>query len=188
MMSGPFGSCKNEPLSPTSESLLDQFRSIGDTETNFSNRERIIRWKVALRLFVDHPILGVQPDRFGQRFKFKLESMEEVEQISYWYGWYGGAHSEYLTRLAERGLPATLLFMGYFVWVLLVLFRLIRYEVLGRVWGACIAFALGTWLVHGFFNDLSTEIVVWMPIMLIAGYIIQMKLDKWPVAQREASE
>ncbi len=157
-----------EPL--RNDSWTRQLRSVVDTEHNFSNRERITRWKIAFRLFADSPILGIQPGRYEKRFKFKLENMEEVEQISYWYGWNGGAHSEYLTRLAERGLPATLMFIGYFTWTFVVLFRLIKYGVLERKYGAFIAFALATWMVHGLFNDLSTEIVIWMSLMLISGY------------------
>ena len=134
-----------------------------------------MRWRVAWRLCLDHPFIGVQPARYSRRFKYKLQSMEEVEQISYWFGWDGGAHPEYMTRLAERGFLATFLFVGYFIWVLLILFRLVNKQKLGRVWSACLAFALGTWLVHGFFNDLSTVTVVWLPLILIAGYILQLK-------------
>lgn len=167
---------------------VSQLESILDTRTNFSNRERILRWKVALRLFQSHPIWGVQQGQYPRKFKFELEDMGEVAQISYWNGWSGGAHSEYLTRLAERGLPGTLLFLSYLIVVMVVLFRLIKNDILGRVWGGCLAFALGTWMTHGIFNDLSTSSSVWIPLMLIIGYILQMKPDAWPKKESEPLE
>ncbi len=177
------GSFNAEPVEETSthetgSGHMDQLWSIIDTRENFSNRERIMRWKLAYRLFIDHPLLGVQPRRFQKRFKYKLEDRGEVSLISYWDGWRGGAHSEYMTRMAERGILGTLPFLAYWFMILFTLYRLIQKERLGRIWGACLAFALGTWLTHGIFNDLSTLNAVWIAVMVIAAYIMQMKPEK----------
>ena len=153
--------------------------SIVDTKTNFSNLERIMRWKIALRLFQDRPWLGQQPRRFAKRFKYKLNSMAEVEAISYWYGWEGAAHSEYLTRLAERGVIGVIPFLLYFGYLFWILYKLIRYKRLGRLWGSLIAFSLGTWVVHGIFNDLTASDAIYIPLMMMAGYIVQMKPETW---------
>lgn len=154
------------------DSHFDALMSISDTEHNFSNQERLLRWKLAWRLSLKDPLLGVQPGRYEGRFKYALEDMLEVESISYWYGWMGGAHSEYMTRLAERGWPGVLAFIGYFGFVFYALYRSVKQNWLDRRWAGAIAFALGTWVVHGVFNDLTTANSIWIALLVITGYVL----------------
>jgi|GEM_PF-4009132 len=150
----------------------DALLSISDTQNNFSNQERLLRWKLAWRLSLKHPLLGVQPGRYERRFKFELENKMEVERISYWYGWLGSAHSEYLTRLAERGWPGALSFIGYFGLVFFLLYRSVQQNWLDRWWAGAIGFALGSWAVHGVFNDLSSANPIWIALLIISGYVL----------------
>ena len=152
--------------------LIGQLRSISDVEANFSNRERIMRWRAAWRMAWASPFWGYGPGQFSPTFKFFLKEESEVEQISYWHGWRGQAHSEWFTRLAERGWVAALAFLGFWSYVLWTLGRLVRRRVYSRKWGLLLGASLGSWLVHGCFNDLSNEIPISMGIYWIASIIL----------------
>lgn len=93
--------------------------SAGDLQADFSNRERLMRWTCAGRMGQEKIVWGHGPGSFAPKFKHYLKSDEEVRQISYWFGWTGGAHSVWLTSLAETGAVGLILLLGLlggFVW------------------------------------------------------------------------
>lgn len=149
------------------ENGWEQLLSIADTESNFSNRERLMRWKAAWRMGMDNPGFGVGPGNYIREFKYYLKTTEEVEQISYWEGWNGYGHSEYLTRFAERGFLGGLTFLALLGWLIYRAFARVRNEEVTRIWGAVSLAALGTWMVHGLFNDLSLDHRVLLLVFLL---------------------
>jgi O-antigen ligase len=146
---------------------LIRLQSIADTQ-EFSNRERLVRWRCAWRMALEKPILGHGPGRFAPLFKNYLRDRTEIEQIAYWFGWKFGAHSDSLNALAETGFPGFLLFwgmLGSWTWVAM------RHQLGAPTFSGmrrAIGAALLTWLVHGFFNDLLTNpcILVWVMMLL----------------------
>jgi O-antigen ligase len=93
--------------------------SAGDLQADFSNRERLMRWTTAWRMGLDRPIAGHGPGNFAPKFKHYLKTDAEVRQISYWFGWTGGAHSVWFTAFAETGAVGLLLLLGLlgaFLW------------------------------------------------------------------------
>jgi O-antigen ligase len=142
---------------------IGQLKSIGELNHDFSNRERLMRWECAWRMAVKKPLFGEGPGRYPLIFKDYLKGPEEVNQISYWFGWRFGAHSDSLTTLAEMG------FLGFFAFVGVLIFT--GFHAIAQVFRTRMGFSgataallgLLTWVVHGCFNDLlsSSFLVVW---------------------------
>lgn len=86
--------------------------SAGDLQSDFSNRERLMRWKCAWRMGNHQIGWGHGPGNFAPKFKHYLKTDTEVRQISYWFGWTGGAHSVWMTSFAETGILGLVLLIG----------------------------------------------------------------------------
>lgn len=127
--------------------------STTDVQTDFSNRERLMRWRCAWRMVQDDPFAGRGPGTFAPDFKHYLYNAGEVQQISYWFGWEGGGHSIWLTALAETGwigLGLLLVWVGSLLGGLWQDLKLQEHR-----WQAALAvLAIGSWAIHGVFNDL----------------------------------
>ncbi|MEM0997240.1 MAG: O-antigen ligase family protein [Bacteroidota bacterium] len=138
--------------------------STADTQTDFSNRERLMRWTCAGRMWRAHPITGNGPGTFAPDFKQYLRDESEIKRISYWFGWKGGAHSVGLTALAETGLPGPLGLMALMLVALGGHAYIFRKKFLAEtppsrqkekyVISLLAVIALSTWIVHGLFDDL----------------------------------
>jgi len=167
-------------LTPTvpPASHLGRLESIGDTQKDFSNRERLMRWTCAWRMALDRPITGFGPARFAPTFKFYLQDWEEVERIAYWNGWRFGAHSDVLTQLAEAGFVGA----GLFVLMIAGLGRacLRRYfqESAYRLQRMGLLLGLVTWLVHGAFNDLLDSNFILITIFFYFGLLLPPTQEK----------
>ncbi len=111
---------------PNNPNLLHELGSVSDfSSTNESNAERKNRWVVCLKLYRQHPVLGIGPGTFPDRYLDFVRSSPD-------YGRYFttfrrmNAHNLYLSWLAESGtlgFLSGLLLLGYLVvgqlrWVL----------------------------------------------------------------------
>lgn len=78
-----------------------------------SNQDRIIMWKVALRVLEDHPVAGVGiahirtvwPDYFHQEWKEHFPHRQEI---------WSDVHSLYLQQAGERGWPGLIVLLALF--------------------------------------------------------------------------
>lgn len=133
--------------------LSNQIQSVTNVSNDASNLERLNRWKCALRMFVDKPIVG-----FGLgTYQFKYGSYQKIEELTYistFKGDKGNAHSEYLGILSEAGLPGLVLFLALIFKIYSTAFRLFynyenqknKYLVLALI------LALNSFFFHGIFN------------------------------------
>ncbi|MDZ7848941.1 MAG: O-antigen ligase family protein [Owenweeksia sp.] len=96
---------KNEQVS--SDNLTEHVESISNISTDASNLERVNRWKSALRMFAEKPILGHGPGTYMFLYA-PYQKPHEKTIISTNAGDMGNAHSEYIGPLAESGLPGML--------------------------------------------------------------------------------
>ncbi len=92
---------KNDHVS--SDNLTEHLESISNISTDISNLERINRWKSALRMFSEKPILGFGPGTYMFLYA-PYQKPHEKTIISTNAGDIGNAHSEYIGSLAESGL------------------------------------------------------------------------------------
>ena len=176
------------------ESLL----SITNTTTDASNRERLNRWRCALRMFKADPWLGTGPGTF----QFLYVAHQRPEEMTYlsvrepgapsrikrsWsltpdtfirsnpqtlYDSGGTAHSEYFLALAESGL------MGFGAWCALlgcVLWRALRtwwgpMPFQARIIDLTVGVAIAAYAVHAMFNKYLDDAKVAFPFwMMIAA-------------------
>jgi O-antigen ligase len=84
------------------ESYSDRASSISSYETDASMRGRIDEWGTALRVFRDHPILGVGPENLVIARPFYV-----LDGSSY-----RTTHNSFLQLLAACGAPGLLLFLS----------------------------------------------------------------------------
>lgn len=161
--------------SPQSNSSLSKLESITDTQQNFSNRERIMRWEIAIRMAKKHPLFGIGPGNYPKQFKFELRNQDEVERIAYWNGWKLGAHSDTLNILAESGPIGLLLFLL----LLFISFRKINWRIenskLKSYQNLFLLLAICTFLIHSLVNDLFSSPFLLLLFFFGIGQVWRMK-------------
>jgi putative inorganic carbon (HCO3(-)) transporter len=138
----------------SSGELPQHLRSISNITTDASNMERINRWKSAIRMFRERPLLGWGPGTYQFGYA-PFQRADEKTIISTIYGEGGNAHSEYLGSLAESGIPGVML---YITLLILVFFKGIKAYYYGENrWLRMVILAmlagLITYVVHGALNN-----------------------------------
>ncbi|MBT3207936.1 MAG: O-antigen ligase family protein [Bacteroidetes bacterium] len=94
----------------SSEDIEEHIKSMSNIATDASNLERINRWKCALRMFAEKPILGWGPGTYMFNYA-PFQFSYEKTFISTNAGDMGNAHSEYIGPLAESGIFGSLSFL-----------------------------------------------------------------------------
>ncbi len=180
---GYFGFRVTRPSgAPTTRDAFGQLKSIGELNNDFSNRERLMRWECAWRMAKRKPLFGEGPGRYPQVFKNYLRSADEVDRISWWFGWRFGAHSDSLNLLGETGFVGFFAFVGMLLAVIAIaLGRILKINPglappypAGFSIDAGVMLGFFSWVVHGCFNDLlsSSFLIVWAFWMI--GQILTM--------------
>jgi len=126
----------------SSDDLNEHVASVTNVSTDASNLERINRWKCAIRMFQERPLLGHGPGTY-------------MFLYAPYQGNRGNAHSEYLGPLAESGILGLATFLGLIISVVVVSTK--TYQRIGepRVKGMLRLAFLGliTYYLHGFLNN-----------------------------------
>lgn len=94
----------------SSSKLTEHIQSMSNISTDASNKERLLRWNCALRMFNERPITGWGPGTYAFVYA-PFQRSYEMTIISTNFGDVGNAHSEYLGALSEQGLPGLLFFI-----------------------------------------------------------------------------
>lgn len=165
---------ENKEISHSNDISM-HFKSISNVNTDASNKERINRWKCALRMFADKPVTGFGPGTY-QFFYGQYQQREDLTRISTFNGNKGHAHSEYLNYLSETGLAGCLIFIGLIVCVCVKSIQLIRNKDRELSATALYLFAgLVTFFIHAFFNGFLEFDKMAMPVF--ASYAAILSLD-----------
>ncbi|MGQ9919082.1 MAG: O-antigen ligase family protein [Bryobacteraceae bacterium] len=88
-----------------------------------SNLHRIYSWRTGLEMIRSHPWFGVGPERVGARFREFIPADLPPEPPP---GYYAHLHNIYLHWAAERGVPAALAAVMFFLWQLALAWRRAR--------------------------------------------------------------
>lgn len=145
---------KNQAASKSS-TLSEQISSIGNITTDVSNLERINRYSCAWRMFLDRPLTGFGVGTYQTAY-LSYQRPAEMTRISVTHagphppGRGGGAHSEYLQVLSERGLLGALTWLGL---ILAVLYTCLLPSNTNHIATYLLLFSLCTFFIHGFFNN-----------------------------------
>jgi putative inorganic carbon (hco3(-)) transporter len=137
-------------------------KSAGNVTTDDSNVERLNRWYAGIQMFKERPLTGFGPGTYQFAYipyqKKELKNRLTVKnpyRIPENSG--GTAHSEYILALSEMGFfgfTALVLFLGRWVWLVLVKTRFhpVRNKMI------IVFAAMSTYLFHAFFNNfLNTD-------------------------------
>lgn len=94
------------PLSPAADALLGL-----DLLRDVSVLERLNRWNAGLRMAAERPVTGFGPNGFERAYG-PYQNVFETTRDSSFRGDRGDAHSEYLSALAEQGVPGLALLLA----------------------------------------------------------------------------
>lgn len=138
----------------SSADFSEHARSISNISSDASNLERINRWRSAIRMFEERPVLGWGPGTY-QFVYAPFQRSEDYTIITTHFGDLGNAHSEYLGPLSESGLPGMILFLSLALAALATGVRLYKkadnHDV--RMISLGITLGLITYFTHGFLNN-----------------------------------
>jgi len=109
-------------LTPVRARLLDRVRQLTDLSAATS-RTRVELWSAGLRMFTDHPVLGVGLDAFVAAFPpYRTATLTEIE----WGGTPAKAHNDAIQILATQGLLGGLAALTLVVLCALAMWRIAR--------------------------------------------------------------
>jgi len=161
----------------SSSNLVEHVQSIANITTDASNLERINRWKSAIRMFSERPVLGWGPGTY-QFLYAPFQNSQERTIISTNAGDRGNAHSEYIGPLSESGFPGMLSFIAVVVLIiytgLKVWQRAADKDI--RLMSLLIVLGLFTYLVHGFLNNFLDSDKASVPFWGFAAVLVSFDL------------
>ena len=161
--------------------LYEHIFSLTNITTDLSNAERVNRWKCAIRMFRDKPILGFGPGTYQFKY-FQYQKKEEMTPVSILepikpgattYSWSpangitlggnasayqgngGSAHSEYFMALSETGIFSLIIFIGLMLMALKTGMKIFSKhpDKTVKIIALFALLGLTTYFVHGLFNN-----------------------------------
>jgi len=96
---------------PEKDRVMSIFKGRGNTDSN-GHREALF-W-TGLAMIEAHPIVGVGPEQVERNFE--RYAPEDIPRPFPRAWWYGHLHNIYVQYSADRGVPAMLAIIGFFVW------------------------------------------------------------------------
>jgi len=114
-----------------------------------SNLHRIYTWRTGVEMIRRHPWFGLGPERIGAHFREHIPANLPPDPPP---GYYAHLHNIYLQWAAERGVPAALAAVLFFLWHLASAWRRARSQA-GLAWvhHAAVALLIAV-LITGFFE------------------------------------
>lgn len=158
----------------SSGDFSEHLHSISNITSDASNLERINRWRSALRMFDERPVLGWGPGTY-QFVYAPFQRSEDYTIITTHFGDLGNAHSEYLGPLAESGLPGMLLFTILALTVVATGVRLFKKAASREMRLIALGVTLGmiSYLTHGLLNNfLDTDkasVLFWSMLAMLTA-------------------
>jgi putative inorganic carbon (hco3(-)) transporter len=161
----------------SSANFQEHIRSMTNISSDASNLERINRWKAALAMHREKPLLGWGPGTYMFRYApFQYSYDRTIISTNFADG--GDAHSEYLGPLSETGLPGMLSFMLVAAIALYTGFRLpgVLKRRKDRILVTGVLLGLVTYLVHGVLNNFLHSDKAAVPFWGFAAILVAMDL------------
>lgn len=161
----------------SSTNFEDHLKSITNISSDASNLERINRWQSAIRMFRDHPVMGIGPGTY-QFLYAPYQLSKEKTIISTNAGDRGNAHSEYIGPLTESGVLGMLSFLAIVICVLYTAMRVYRRSTDLKVKTFSLVLMLGlvTYYVHGTLNNFLDSDKASVPFWGFTAIIVTLDL------------
>jgi len=154
-------------------------KSVSNIETDASNRERINRWKCALRMSADKPVFGFGPGTY-QFFYGAYQVRQDLTRISTFTGNKGHAHSEYLNYLSETGWPGLFIFLSSIVSSFVCALRLRKKANPESRLVIAILACLLTYFIHAFFNGFLEFDKIAFLVLICLAMLTSLDVNKKP--------
>ena len=153
--------------------------SITDLGRNPSNIERLYIWKTARDIIIDHPVSGIG---FRQwRWRFSDYSGKYARSWEFTEAAFHHAHNLYLTVAAETGIVGLFLYMVFWAYLLMAIWRCTRSSPGGSFYNALalgVFFGLVNFLIGGLFEDNLGKWVNLSLISFLSGLVFSLHVGK----------
>ncbi len=161
----------------SSTNFADHLKSITNISSDASNLERINRWQSAIRMFREHPVMGIGPGTY-QFLYAPYQLSKEKTIISTKAGDRGNAHSEYIGPLTESGVFGLLSFLAIVVCVLYTAMKVYHKSDNKKIKFICLVLMLGlvTYYVHGILNNFLDSDKASVPFWGFTAIIVALDL------------
>lgn len=159
----------------SADQLEDHIKSVSNISTDPSNLERINRWKSAVEMTKQHPVLGFGPYTYTFQYA-PFQRPEDLTLISTHAGTLGNAHSEYFMALSEMGIPGLLIVVSLFLSALYIGMKLYRNADKNWIKTLAIALTLGlfTYFFHGLLNNYSEYDKISVPMWSFLAMLLAL--------------
>jgi len=138
----------------SSADLSEHVKSMSNIASDASNLERLNRWKSALKMFAEKPILGWGPGTYMFQYA-PFQTPQDKTIISTNAADGGNAHSEYIGLLAESGVLGTVSFLLIIIFTTLAALRTYfttqNSEI--KMWVAALFLGLLSYWIHATLNN-----------------------------------
>jgi len=167
---------KNSAVS--SDDFSEHVSSMSNVSSDASNLERINRWKSALRMFSERPVVGWGPGTYMFAYA-PFQKPWEKTIISTNAGDMGNAHSEYIGPLAESGVPGLLTVLLLFGTILIFGFKVYQKTPNGNQKELVLMAVLGliTYMTHGVLNNFLDMDKASAPFWGFAALLVAQNFD-----------
>ncbi|HBS88400.1 MAG: hypothetical protein A2W91_14715 [Bacteroidetes bacterium GWF2_38_335] len=159
----------------SSKNLTEHMQSISNVSSDASNLERINRWKSAIRMFNEKPLMGWGPGTYQFNYA-AFQSSNEKTIISTNAGDMGNAHSEYIGPLSESGvlgMLSVLLIIGTAIYTALKLYSYTKDRKIKFI-SMILLLSLTTYFLHGFLNNFLDTDKASAPFWGFIGILVAM--------------
>lgn len=172
----------------SAEQLEDHIKSVSNISTDPSNLERINRWKSAVEMAKEKPVLGFGPYTYTYQYA-PFQRPEDLTLISTHAGTLGNAHSEYFMALSEMGIPGLLFLLALFLSSLYVGIKVYKEALQPHIRILAISITLGlmTYYIHGLLNNYTEYDKIAVPLWSFLAILTALDLYYPKINQAKAT-
>lgn len=172
----------------SSSNLAHHLTSMTNISTDASNVERLNRWRCAIQMFKEKPIVGWGPGTYQFQYApFQLKRMRTI--ISTDFGDIGNSHSEYLGPLAEQGVLGALAFILLAIVIVSTGLRVYKKTDDKEIKMLALSITLGflTYFLHGTMNNFLDTDKLAVPFWGLAAILVALDIYHTPKIESETN-
>lgn len=164
---------------PEKDRVLSITQPRGDTD---SNAHRKALFWTGIAMIEAHPLLGVGPEQVERNFdKYAPNDIPRPFPRAWWYG---HLHNIYIQFAADRGIPAMLAIIGFFLWATWKIIQAAGHASEERKWmlHGIAAFSIGILVTGVFEHNLADSEILMLALGLVTvGSSVAANRDSIPV-------
>ncbi len=157
----------------SSGDFSEHVQSISNITSDASNLERINRWRSAIRMYQDRPVLGWGPGTY-QFVYAPFQLAQDYTIITTHFGDLGNAHSEYLGPLSESGMPGMLIMFALVIAIIFTAVKNFKHNPHMELRWLSLGILLGfiSYFTHGLLNNFLDTDKISVPFWSFAAILV----------------